>query len=98
MRRLVALLTITGLASTAGVGAQTAVTRAQLSVMVLSLSAYGPEAAKLSVDPSSGFQPNAKAASTIDPAVTSAYLTRIGRVIGYKLAFTSPSGIAPRSG
>jgi hypothetical protein len=56
--------------------------------MVLPKSALGAEAARLRVNPLSGFQTNAKAASTgLDPRITAASLTQDGRLSGYGRAY-----------
>jgi hypothetical protein len=70
-----------------GVNPSTAhVGKAQLALMVLPKSALGQLAARLRVKHPAGFYTNAQsAAASLDPRVTSVWLTKYGRVTGYVL-------------
>jgi hypothetical protein len=84
------LLTLAGAACSGGSSSQSTkqVTRGELAAMVLPKSELGAEAAALKVNPLSGFQANATAASgNFDPRVTAASLTRAGRLSGYTRAY-----------
>src|SRR5512133_2136006 len=66
------------------------VTNAQLALMPLPKAVYGPAAAALTIDSSSGVSDNADAArADLDATVTAASLRRLGRVTGYALDFSS---------
>jgi hypothetical protein len=75
------------------------VTDAQLALMPLPKAAYGPAAAPLTIDSSSGVADNADAArADLDSTVTAASLARLGRITGYALDFSSVRAFASRAG
>jgi hypothetical protein len=72
---------------------------AQLALMPLPKEAFGPAASKLTIDSSSGTATNVEAShADLDPAVTPAYLKRLGRLEGYSLDFSSVRAFTAGSG
>ena len=94
------VLGLTAAALVACGGSEDRVTSAQLALMPLPKAAYGPAAAALTIDSSSGVADNTDAArADLDPSVTAGSLAQLGRITGYALdfsnvrAFTSHAGL-----
>jgi hypothetical protein len=81
-------------ASSSAVAAGPAITPAQLALMPLPKAALGPSALSLPLDPDSGVQTNADAASNAFGRVAAADLARIGRLSGYDLDYNDAAGKA----
>lgn len=63
-------------------------TRAQLQLMPLPQSSYGPAAAALAADADSGWTTNKESAENdFDPTMTAAKLARMGRIVGFEAEF-----------
>lgn len=89
-RVLVAGAALVGFASLAPALAAAAPTRAQLALMMLPRTAFGPGLPPLSVQPDSGVTTNAEVAlNSVDPTSTPAKVTAAGRRTGYLVTHAS---------